>query len=311
MKNIYLIYGMEDYFINKEIDKIKNKFNTYEVISYDMTTTDISIAIEDALMPSLFSDNKIIICYNSLFLTTTKCDIEHNTDELLKYFKINNENILILTLIEDALDNRKKIVKELKNSNVIKCEKLNNYQLNRFIKDYCKTNKYNITEPAINLIKEKLTNNLYIITSELDKLFLYKDDFNITIEDVELVISRIINTNIFDLTNAIVDRNIDKALFVYDDLKKVNIEEIVLVFTLANQFRLIYQVKTMYKEGLNLQEISRELGEKIYRIDLANSVRISEEENIKILRSLVELDELIKTSNNNKEDIFLDFILSL
>lgn len=311
MNKIYLIYGEEDYFINKEIDKIKNEYKDYEVVSYDMTLNNISDALEDALMGSLFSSNKLIICTNSFFLTGTKCEIEHKIDDLLKYLTIDSDNILVLTVNSDTLDNRKKIVKELNKFKVIKCDKLKPNELNKFIKDYCKNNNYKINEDAVNLMIERLNDNLYIISSELEKMFLYKDDNVITKSDVKEVVSRVINTNIFDLINAIVEKNIDDALFVYDDLLLINEEEIKLIVTLANQFRLIYQVKSMFKSGYSELDISKSLGVHPYRIKLANGVNISMDKVLKILRQLALLDENIKTGKVNKKEAFLEFILSL
>lgn len=311
MSNIYLIYGDEDYFIDREVDKIRNKYIDYDVINYDMTVSNISEALEEASLYSLFSTNKIIICSNSLFLTGTKGDIEHDINALLKYLTTSNDNILVLTLYSASLDNRKKIVKELRKFNVVKCSKLKEYELNTFIKDYCRKNNYKISDSAIDLIIEKLNDNLYIITSELNKLFLYKEDDNITKEDVNIVVSRMLNTNIFDLINAIVEKNIDKALMVYDDLKVSNEEEIKLIVTLANQFRLIYQVKTMSKMGYSESDITGKLCVHPYRVKLAKEVKINENDNIRILRELARLDELIKTGKINKEESFMKFILSL
>ena len=311
MNKIYLIYGEEDYFINKEINRIKNEYVDYEVVNYDMTLNNISDALEDALMGSLFSSNKLIICTNSFFLTGVKCDIEHKIEDLLKYLTIDSDNILVLSVNSDTLDNRKKIVKELNKFKVIKCDKLKSNELNRFIKDYCKENNYKINDDAVNLMIERLNDNLYIISSELEKMFLYKEDNIITKNDVKVVTSRIINTNIFDLINAIVEKNIDKSLFVYDDLMLVNEEEIKLVVTLANQFRLIYQVKSMFKSGYSELDISKSLGVHPYRIKLANGVNISMDNVLKILRSLALLDENIKTGKVDKKEAFLKFILSL
>lgn len=311
MNKIYLIYGEEDYFINKEIDKIKNNNSDYEVVNYDMTLNNISDALEDALMGSLFSSSKLIICTNAYFLTGTKCEIEHKIDDLLKYLTIESDNILVIAVNSDTLDNRKKIVKELNKFKVVKCDKLKPNELNKFVKEYCKNNNYKINEDAVNLVLERLNDNLYIITSELDKMFLYKEDNVITKSDVKEVISRVINTNIFDLINAIVEKNIDKALFVYDDLMLMNEEEIKLIVTLANQFRLIYQVKSMFKSGYSEADISKSLGVHPYRIKLANSVNISMDNVVKILRDLALLDENIKTGKANKREVFLEFILSL
>ena len=50
----------EDYFIDKEI------FN-YDLVCYDMLESNISEALEDALIGSLFSINKLIVCNNCYF----------------------------------------------------------------------------------------------------------------------------------------------------------------------------------------------------------------------------------------------------
>ena len=313
MNNIYLIYGDEDYFINNEINKLRDKYKSYDLINYDMFITNISDVIEDASMISLFSSNKLIICSNCTFLTGSKCEIEHNVDELMKY--INNsknfDTILVLTVKSETLDNRKKIVKELNKCNVFKCNKLKNYELDNFIKDYCKSNGYSIDFDALSLFKEKLDDNLYIITSELDKLFLYKNDNKIIKSDVEIVTSRMIKTDIFDLINAIVEDRVDDALALYDDLLLINEEEIKLIITLANQFRLIYQVKNMYKMGFSESDITSKLGVHPYRIKLANNVNISLDKCIYYLKKLSVLDENIKLGKIDKKIGFQKFILSL
>lgn len=311
MNKIYLIYGEEDYFINKEIAKLKDKFSDYEVVCYDMTLNNISDALEDALMGSLFSSNKLIICNNCYFLTGSKCDIDHNVDDLIKYLSISNDNILVLSVNSDSLDNRKKIVKELNKYDVIKCDKLKSFSLNKFIRDYCHEFGFTISDDAIGVFLELLNDNLYIITSELDKLFLYKDDKNIDGADVKLVTSRVINTNIFDLVNAIVSKDVNKALFVYEDLSLVNEEEIKLIVTLANQFRLIYQVKTMFKNGYSELDISKTLGVHPYRIKISNGVNVSASDSLRYLRKLVFLDEGIKTGKLDKKHGFLNFILEM
>lgn len=313
MNNIYLIYGDEDYFINSEINNLKEKYKDYDLINYDMFITNISDVIEDASMISLFSTNKLIICANATFLTGLKCEIDHNIDDLLKYLdnSKNYDNILILTVKSDTLDNRKKIVKELNKCNVIKCNKLKNYELDNFIKDYCKKNGYSIDFDALSLFKEKLDDNLYVITSELDKLFLYKSDNKIIKSDIDIVISRMIKTDIFDLINAIVENRIDDALILYDDLLLINEEEIKLIITLANQFRLIYQVKNMYKMGFSESDIASKLGVHPYRIKLANNININLDKCIYYLKKLSSLDEDIKLGKIDKKIGFQKFILSL
>lgn len=311
MSKIYLIYGDEDYFINEEINKLKVEYKDYDLVTYDMLENNISLAIEDASMISLFSSNKLIICNNCYFLTGSKCDIEHDTDKLLKYIDIESDCILVLTVNSESLDNRKKIVKELSKLDVIKCSKLKPYELDKFVIKYCNNNGFDITSNACKLLLEKVGDNLYIITNELNKLFLYKDNKKIDIDDIKVCISDYINTNIFDLINAIVDKDVDKALKLYDDLLLINEEEIKLIVTLANQFRLIYQVKTMFKSGYSELDISRKLDVHPYRIKLANGVNISLDDCLMYLKKLSTLDENIKIGKIDKKIGFEKFILNL
>ena len=311
MNQIYLIYGDEDYFINEEISKLKDKYKEYDLVTYDMLDTNISVALEDASMLSLFSSNKLIICNNCIFLTGSKCDIDHDTDKLLKYIDLESDCVLVLTVNSETLDNRKKIVKELNKLNVIKCMKLKPYELDKFIINYCKNNGYSITTSACRLFLDKVGDNLYVITNELNKLFLYKDNKNIDVEDIKICISNYINTNIFDLINAIVEKDVDKSLKLYDDLLLINEEEIKLIVTLANQFRLIYQVKTMFKSGYSELDISKKLDVHPYRIKLANNVNISLNDCLMYLKKLSVLDENIKTGKIDKKVGFEKFILGL
>lgn len=310
MNKIYLIYGDERYLIEKKINEIISENSDYDVIKYDMTIDNIKDAIEDALMGSLFSEKKIIICDNCLFLTTLKCEIDHKVEYLNDYIKKDSDNILILVVNNESLDKRKKIVKDLEKFNVFYFNKLNNNELVNFVKNYCQENHFEISSSAINLLLERVVDNLYIIVSELNKLFLYCDG-KINLEDVSLCTSKMIKCNIFDLINAIVARNIDLSLELYDDLVILNEEEIKLIITLANQFRLIYQVKCMFKSGYSEKDIASELGVHPYRVKLANSVNTDERTILNYLKRLSILDENIKTGKINKREGFINFILSI
>jgi DNA polymerase-3 subunit delta len=127
-KNIYVFYGEESFLINREVNNIITTFfkedSQNNVVKYDMLENNISDALEDISTMSLFSDKKIVICSNCYFLTGTSCDIEHDTDKLMKIIDSEIDNILILTVLNPKLDERKRIVKELSKKVNIKCLKI-------------------------------------------------------------------------------------------------------------------------------------------------------------------------------------------
>lgn len=313
MNKIYLIYGTEKYLANQYIKKIINENDNYEVIKYDMETINVDTAINDSMSISLFESNKIVICENCLFLTTLKSSIEHNIDSVVNYISLETSNILIFTVLSESLDKRRKIVKLLEqNSDVKIFNTLNEYELKDFIRSYVMNNNFKIEPDALNLFLEKLNSNLYVITSELDKMFLYKND-NRVIEkkDVLLVTSSFINTNIFDFISAIIKNNVELSLRLYDDLLLYNEEEIKLIIILSNEFRLIYQVKELTSMGYSESDIARKLNVHPYRVKLSKNVDITVKDALKYLKKLSDLDIMIKMGNIDKKEGFLKFILGV
>ena len=91
MNNNYLIYGVDKYLIDKEIDKIikKNKIDNNSIIRYSLNEDSIDNILEDANTFNLFSDTKLIIV-NDANIFTSSNDIL--TDKIINY--LNNYNLL-------------------------------------------------------------------------------------------------------------------------------------------------------------------------------------------------------------------------
>ena len=94
---MYLLYGLEEFLINQEIDKIKNNNNIddIDIVRYDLENTKIENIIEDASSISLFGNKKLIIVDNSYIFTgtTNKKLIEQNTDILIPSNCIKNGSV--------------------------------------------------------------------------------------------------------------------------------------------------------------------------------------------------------------------------
>ena len=111
---MYLVYGNSLVEIKEKINKIIETINTNNVIKYNYTETDIDLILEDACYLSMFDDKKCIVISDCIFLNKKKKD-SINIDKLLRYIKNPNEKtIIIFSLNEEKLDERKKITKELK-----------------------------------------------------------------------------------------------------------------------------------------------------------------------------------------------------
>lgn len=316
MNNIYLIYGSENYLIKKELSKIIDNSNVMEdsIIKYNLDEVNVSDVLDEASMVGLFSDRKLIICENSNFLTSeNKKNIDHDIDLLSKYIEKPYEDVIIIFIVNnEKLDERKKIVKLIKkHSKVIECKRVESHDLNNYIYNYFKENNYNIEMNLVRLIIDKVKYDLSNIINECDKLMNYKDnDKNITKEDIDNIIRENIEDDIFALTNSILEKNTKKSIKIYKDLLLMGEEPIKLIVMVANQFRLILQVKLMVKNGYKQMEMASIIKEHPYRVKLALSSDYTEEELIKNIKKLYKLDNDIKTGIIDKNFGFELFLLS-
>lgn len=310
---IYLYYGLNVFLIEREIDKIikSNNVDKLNVFEYNLENDLIDNILDDAETISLFGDKKVIIVNNSyIFTGSSKKKLEHNLDLLTNYISNPNPStILIFTIYEEKLDERKKIVKSLKDNTF-------EFSIAKDLSSFVKSclSDYKMDSSVINKFIEYVGSDYYIIENEVEKLKLYKgDDKKITLDDVYLLCSENVDVDLNEFTNSIVSKNISKSLKIYRSMVNIGIEPIQIIIRLANQFRIIYQSKNLSNKGCSEKEIASILKIHQFRVHKALEVsyKYSSEVLLNLLKSLASLDEQIKTSSGDKNLSIELFILNL
>lgn len=310
---VYLLYGNNEYLINKEIEKINKQTNELSINTYDLEDTLLNQIIDDASFVDLFSEYKNIIVDNSYIFTgtTNKKLKEQDTTILEEYLNNQNPNTnLIFIVNKDKLDERKKITKLIKEKGKV-LEFNNDLDNKSIIKSLFED--YKIDNESINLLIDRVGNDIYLLENEIDKIKLYKDNNkNITKDDILLLTNKNINTDIFNLIENIINKDINNAYYEYKEIIKFE-EPIKILIMLANQFRIIYQSKELYKKGLTEGEIASYIGIHPYRIKLAlNKSRNYESKTIlNYLYELANIDINIKTGKIDPNLALELFILNL
>lgn len=310
--NTYLIYGNDYSLIKKEINKITSGIK--DIVKYDLSFNKIDELLDDASCISMFEDKKVLIGENALFLTSIKENINHNFDYLTKYIKDNNNhNIVILTVISDKIDERKKIVKDIKKyckviyKSLIQEKDMPNFVINEF-----KENNYKIDYKTAVYFVNYVGKNIDILSSEINKMIIYKDNnYIITKDDINEISSRGLKDNVFDFTNAIMNKDLNKMYECLNDLLIIGEDPIKIISLLANQFLFIYQVKLLDQNGKNQNDIKEILKVHPYRIQLAMNTNFLLYELSDILKKLHELDFKIKTGSIDKKAGLDDFLLHI
>ena len=296
-KNFYLLYGEDKAILNKEITNLKNKLLVTEddVTYYDIE--NIEDIIEDALTISMFSNNKFIIIDSTNFLSDKK-EIK-NIKLLEDYFEHYNSNsYLVFISNKNNIDSRKRLVKLIASKGISKKVEASDDYLNKYIKDYLKEKDYTMNNLDIIYFLTRVGTNINNITNELDKLMLYKEkERNITKEDITKLTIENIDNPIYDLVGYILKNENKKAIELYNNFTQNGMDAASLIPVIAAQIRLLFQVKRLYNAGKTNDEIAKILEFKsVYRVKylLSDSYYYSEDDLIKYLSHLAELDKKIK-----------------
>lgn len=300
MSNIILVTTGDKIILDEKLKELTKNNNDIEVVHYDLLETPIEQLVEDLDTYNFFTSKKIIIGHNANFLSSdkSKTTIEHNIDRFEKYLENPScDNILILTC--DNIDKRKKITSTLlKKADLIE-GKVN---IHNIIKN--KLEDYSITSDAEKKLLEYCQDDYERISNELDKLMLYKmNEKIINAEDVENIVMKSLDDNIFHLADSILSRNKKEAFELYNNFILHGEQVVNIIRILSNKIRLIYQVKVLLNDGNSDQSISKLLKVHEYPVKLAReaSYRYSEKILLADLEKLANLDLEIKSGKSDGE----------
>lgn len=298
-----VLYGEEVFLMEQKLESLKKKFDISDeqmnLSLYWCNETAMKDIIEDARTPSFLSEYKMVVLKNPLFLTTQKQKDVTEEDMQLLLDYVSNENPSTLFVIyhtQDKFDERKKIVKNLrKKMEFVHIEKLNEHRLFQKTREAVKARGCEISEDALHLLLSRTSRDLLTISKEVDKLCLYSK--TIEKEDVDKLVPKQLEDNVFELTSAILSKNTKKSLQIYKDLVVNNEEPIKLIILIANSMRLLYQVKILDRKGYNDQEIGRMLGVNPYRLKYVrqDAKNYEVDELLFNIHKLSKLDVSIKT----------------
>ncbi|MBS5115590.1 MAG: DNA polymerase III subunit delta [Erysipelotrichaceae bacterium] len=302
---IYVLYGNETFLLEQKLKDLKEKYNISEemmnLVVYDDPLVQIKDVIEDCNTPPFLSEYKMVVLKNPIFLTTQKIpeknkqDLSVLEDYLSKPFE---QTVFVIFSDVKNFDERKKIVKRLKKEAVyVTLDELSEQQLTGTIRQAIKKRKCLIEDDAMELLLSRVEHQLIKAMNEVEKLTLYTS--HIKIEDVKMLVSKPIEENAFELVSAIMKKKQTLAIQIYKDLMIKNEEPVKLIVMIANQMRLLYQVKVLDRKGYNDQEIAKILAINPYRIKyLRQDARYFELDDL-----LAKLNDLACLDKNIKQGL--------
>lgn len=244
-KPIYLLHGEEPYYIDlisKSI--IENALEDHErdfnqMVFYGIDSEVLSIISEAKGYP-MMAERRLVVIREAQDLK--------DFEMLEKYCaKPEPTTVLVIMYKGKKFDSRKKIFKDISKSGLVfGSDKLRDYQLVDWINNYLKTTEFSITPKATSLLADYLGNDLSKIINELDKLALLLQK-GTTINEVHIDenigISK--DYNVFELTNAIAVRDVNKAYTIVNYFEH-NPKAGELTVVISNIFNLFFRLMRVH-----------------------------------------------------------------
>jgi len=174
--------------------------------------------------------------------------------------------------------------------------------LDRWIRQRVAQKQGHISGQAVHMLASNIGNDLLILDNELEKLVLYKGtEKEIEAEDVALLSPYAAEANIFDLVDAVGNRDGKQAAALLHQKLGEGTDPFYLFSMFVRQFRLLVQVKELAEAGDHPPAISRQLNlhsfvaGKLYQ--QAQHFSLSQLE--QIYRHLLDIDVGVKTGRND------------
>ncbi len=320
MEKIYLIYGLNHHKIKKETTKIINEtqVDEYNLSFYDLEESPIQNAVNDLRSTPFISDFRVVVLQNAYFLSSNKPKNEpdHVFSTLKEYIASPvRTSVLIIEAPYEKLDSRKNLYKEIMDvACVIECKELSKEEKEKYIHKTILDQGYEIERNALLELIKNLQVDSGMINNELEKLFLYKmNDKKINLADVNELITKNYEDNIYDLLNAVVSRNISEVLRIYYNFINNGNDSVSVLGAITSKFQEILYTKELLKSGLGSQDIMKYFnatkGRAYYIMKNANEVK--DNLLIRYIENLEKLDFDIKSGKIEKNIGIELFLLRL
>lgn len=307
---IYVFLGNEINIIKKKIDSLVDELKIDNIIKYDYDSVSIEDILNEVNYVDLFNEKKLLIVSNFTF----KKIKDKEEKALSNYINHMNDNIIILKCIDEKLDTKKELIKLIKDKcKVIELKKMDYKTLHEYVTKIFSDNNKKITYNQIKNILSLCENDTDSVLNEVNKLLLYKMDSDvITDEDIENVISKNSEKEMFKLNDAVMAHNIPNMLESTKTLVSSGVDEVVIIDYLSKQFRTLYQIKVMSKDT-GIQTITSRLSLNPFvtkkMLDVVG--KFSEEKLLNIIYKLSDADISIKVEGLDKSKVLENFYLSI
>lgn len=281
LKNVYLLSGEENFYIDKAKEKIfaKLEVEKSEIVTLDcgekIPLSEIINAIDTA---PLFASKNVVLVKN---FSVEKSD-------RLEFVLQNMQPTNFAIFIAKSADKRRKLYKIIsKVGLVLEAELLKSWQLDDWLNEKLKSIDKVMYGAARKYFAERVAIlpeiSLYYLENELDKISLAVKSHEIIVEDLQRLLTESPEVSTFAMLDAIDTKKIKLALQILRIQLRDKTKFPIIIMTLVRHVRQLLRAKFFIKKGVKGKllaeslELNPFIAQKIGEKSETYSVRILEE----------------------------------
>lgn len=301
-KPVYLLYGNEAYlriqYKNRLKDALSSGGDDMNYAYYQGKDINVAQIIDLAETLPFFADRRAIFLENTGFL-------KDDNEQLSAYLSDGIPDTTVIVFIESEVDKRKKLYKTIDKKGLCVCfDTQKDDVLKKWVLSKLKKEDKQITGRTLDVFLETVGDDMFVISSELDKLIAYTYGRNvITEEDVREVCTVRLSLKVFDMIEMIGLRKSKEAIRMYHELLFLKESPFGILALIIRQFNLMLLIADLSDQGRGRSDIAGKVGLSEYVVGkYLSQIRHFTLTEIKDgLRACADTDQAIKTGNMDSE----------
>jgi DNA polymerase-3 subunit delta len=313
---LYILYGEDDFSRNEELTELKKEAEANMIVLEGQKLSPNKLITTCDTIPFL-APKRLVIVEWLLSRFESKDKRRGSRYPELGEWQALQEYIprmppsTVLALVDGKISRDNPLLKELRlKAKVREFPLLKGTELHNWVLSRVKKRGENISPEALQVLINFVGGNLWILSSEIDKLCLYAQGQRIEKQDVQLLVSYAREANIFALIDAIIQKRIVAASQILHHLLDESAAAPYLLFMLTRQFRLLIRAKELATQQLSDAELATNLGlsERLLPRVIEQAEGYSLSQLNKIYHQLLNTDIAIKTGKM-KGELALDLLV--
>lgn len=247
IKQFYLLFGAEDYLKRQYKDKLVRALadpeDNMNLNYFEGSGINLQNVLDLGETLPFFADNRVIILKNTGLFKKTPEDIEKRMG--------NFPDSTHIIFVEKEVDKRNRLYKWIgKAGYVSEMNTPDEKMLFTWVRGLCKAEGKQIEENALYYFVEHMGVDMLLLKNELEKLFCYCiDNDRITVEDIRRVCVSQATDKMFDMLDAVGNKNQKKALLLYHDLLALREPAMRILYMFTRHFHILMQISLLMAEG--------------------------------------------------------------